>query len=109
MIQRTVREDPKLNRLLAWGHAKARRPSWTGFRADRDRGSVWRRVVDSVRITGKGRTIVLEQRHKAESDLPWPLPRLARAEFSPPFKTFSDEIGTMSPKGHHLPSDWLDA
>ena len=48
----------------------------------------------------KGRTIVLEQRHKAESDLAVAAASiLARAEFLLRLKRLSDEIGTTLPKG----------
>jgi ribonuclease HIII len=48
----------------------------------------------------KGRTIVLEQRHKAESDLAVAAASiLARAEFLIRLKRLSDEIGTTLPKG----------
>ena len=44
-----------LNRLLAWGHAKALETLLEqGFVRARDRGSVWRRAVDPECITGKG-------------------------------------------------------
>jgi ribonuclease HIII len=48
----------------------------------------------------KGRTIVLEQRHKAESDIAVAAASiLARAEFLLRLKRLSDEIGTTLPKG----------
>ena len=44
-----------LNRLLAWGHAKALENSpGEGLVRTRDRRSVWRRAVDSERATRKG-------------------------------------------------------
>jgi ribonuclease HIII len=71
-----------LNRLLAWGHAKA-------LETLLERVSCGRAIADQFgderlilnALQEKGRTIVLEQKHKAESD------------------RLSDEIGTTLPKG----------
>lgn len=47
----------------------------------------------------KGRTILLEQRHKAEPDLAWAAASiLARAERLLRLKRLSDEIGTTLPQ-----------
>ena len=90
-----------LNRLLAWGHAKA-------LETLLDRVSCGRAIADQFgderlimnALQEKGRTIVLEQRHKAESDLAVAAASiLARAEFLQRLKRLSDEIGTSLPKG----------
>ena len=90
-----------LNRLLAWGHAKA-------LETLLDRVSCERAIADQFgderlilnALQEKGRTIVLEQRHKAESDLAVAAASiLARAEFLQRLKRLSDEIGTTLPKG----------
>ena len=90
-----------LNRLLAWGHAKA-------LETLLERVSCGRAIADQFgderlilnALQEKGRTIVLEQRHKAESDLAVAAASiLARAEFLLRLKRLSDEIGTTLPKG----------
>ena len=90
-----------LNRLLAWGHAKA-------LETLLDRVSCGHAIADQFgdeqlilnALQEKGRTIVLEQRHKAESDLAVAAASiLARAEFLLRLKRLSDEIGTALPKG----------
>jgi len=90
-----------LNRLLAWGHAKA-------LETLLDRVSCGRAIADQFgderlilnALQEKGRTIELEQRHKAESDLAVAAASiLARAEFLLRLKRLSDEIGTTLPKG----------
>jgi ribonuclease HIII len=90
-----------LNRLLAWGHAKA-------LETLLDKVSCGRAVADQFgderlilnALQEKGRTIVLEQRHKAEDDLAVAAASiLARAEFLLRLKRLSDEIGTTLPKG----------
>jgi len=90
-----------LNRLLAWGHAKA-------LETLLERVSCGRAIADQFgdeqlilnALQEKGRTIVLEQRHKAESDLAVAAASiLARAEFLLRLKRLSDEIGTPLPKG----------
>jgi len=90
-----------LNRLLAWGHAKA-------LETLLDRVSCERAIADQFgderlilnALQEKGRTIALEQRHKAESDLAVAAASiLARAEFLQRLKRLSDEIGTTLPKG----------
>ena len=90
-----------LNRLLAWGHAKA-------LETLLDRVSCERAIADQFgderlilnALQEKGRTITLEQRHKAESDLAVAAASiLARAEFLQRLKRLSDEIGTTLPKG----------
>ncbi len=90
-----------LNRLLAWGHAKA-------LETLLDRVSCRRAIADQFgdeqlilnALQEKGRTIVLEQRHKAESDLAVAAASiLARAEFLIRLARLSDEIGTTLPKG----------
>jgi len=90
-----------LNRLLAWGHAKA-------LETLLDRVSCERAIADQFgderlilnALQEKGRTIALEQRHKAEADLAVAAASiLARAEFLQRLKRLSDEIGTTLPKG----------
>ena len=90
-----------LNRLLAWGHAKALETLLDKVscrRAISDQFGDERLILDALQE--KGRTIVLEQRHKAESDLAVAAASvLARAEFLLRLKRLSDEIGTTLPKG----------
>jgi ribonuclease HIII len=95
------RKIRNLNRLLAWGHAKA-------LETLLDRVSCGHAIADQFgdeqlilnALQEKGRTIVLEQRHKAESDLAVAAASiLARAEFLLRLKRLSDEIGTVLPKG----------
>lgn len=91
-----------LNRLLAWGHAKA-------LENLLERGVVCERAISDQfgderlilhALQEKGRTIVLEQRTKAESDLAVAAASvLARAEFLLRLKRLSDEVGTTLPKG----------
>jgi ribonuclease HIII len=93
-----------LNRLLAWGHAKA-------LETLLDKVSCAHAIADQFGdeqlilnvLQEKGRTIVLEQRHKAESDLAVAAASiLARAEFLHRLKRLSDGIGTTLPKGASL-------
>jgi ribonuclease HIII len=90
-----------LNRLLAWGHAKAlenllERVSCT--RAISDQFGNERLILNALQE--KGRTIVLEQRPKAESDMAVAAASiLARAEFLLRLNRLSDEVGTTLPKG----------
>jgi ribonuclease HIII len=90
-----------LNRLLAWGHAKALETLLDKVscgRAVADQFGDERLILDALQE--KGRTIVLEQRHKAESDLAVAAASiLARAEFLLRLKRLSEEIGTTLPKG----------
>jgi ribonuclease HIII len=93
-----------LNRRLAWGHAKA-------LETLLDKVSCAHAIADQFGdeqlilnvLQEKGRTIVLEQRHKAESDLAVAAASiLARAEFLHRLKRLSDGIGTTLPKGASL-------
>jgi ribonuclease HIII len=90
-----------LNRLLAWGHAKAletllEQVSCT--RAIADQFGDERLILNALQE--KGRKIVLEQRAKAESDLAVAAASiLARAEFLLRMKRLSEEVGTTLPKG----------
>lgn len=91
-----------LNRLLAWGHAKALETllerGVTCERAISDQFGDERLILNVLQE--KGRKIVLEQRTKAESDLAVAAASvLARAEFLIRLKRLSDEVGTMLPKG----------
>ena len=90
-----------LNRLLAWGHAKALETLLETVSCEHaiaDRFSHERLILNTLQE--KGRTIVLEQRHKAESDLAVAAASiLARAEFLLRLKRLSGEIGTTLPKG----------
>jgi len=90
-----------LNRLLAWGHAKALETLLdrvTCGCAIADQFGDERLILNALQE--KGRTIVLKQRHKAESDLAVAAASiLARAEFLQRLKRLSTEIGTTLPKG----------
>lgn len=91
-----------LNRLLAWGHAKALEnlleQGVTCERAISDQFGDERLILNALQE--KGRTIVLEQRTKAESDLAVAAASiLARAEFLIRLKRLSSEVGTALPKG----------
>jgi ribonuclease HIII len=90
-----------LNRLLAWGHAKALETlleTVSCGRAIADQFGDERLILNALQE--KGRTIVLEQRHKAESDLAVAAASiLARAEFLLRLNRLSNEIGTVLPKG----------
>jgi ribonuclease HIII len=91
-----------LNRLLAWGHAKALENllerGVTCERAISDQFGDERLILNALQ--DKGRKIVLEQRTKAESDLAVAAASiLARAEFLLRLKRLSNEVGTTLPKG----------
>ncbi len=90
-----------LNRLLAWGHAKALETLLervTCERAIADQFGNERLILNALQE--KGRKIVLEQRTKAESDLAVAAASiLARAEFLLRLKRLSSEVGTTLPKG----------
>ena len=91
-----------LNRLLAWGHAKALENllerGVTCERAISDQFGDARLILNALQE--KGRKIVLEQRTKAESDLAVAAASiLARAEFLLRLKRLSGEVGTTLPKG----------
>jgi ribonuclease HIII len=91
-----------LNRLLAWGHAKALETllerGVTCERAISDQFGDERLILNALQE--KGRKIVLEQRTKAESDLAVAAASiLARAEFLIRLKRLSQEVGTTLPKG----------
>ena len=90
-----------LNRLLAWGHAKALEnllERVSSERAIADQFGDERLILNALQE--KGRKIVLEQRSKAESDLAVAAASiLARAEFLLRLKRLSDEVGTTLPKG----------
>jgi ribonuclease HIII len=90
-----------LNRLLAWGHAKALETLLervTCERAISDQFANEQLILNMLQE--KGRKIVLEQRTKAESDLAVAAASiLARAEFLLRMKRLSSEVGTTLPKG----------
>ncbi|MEQ1680113.1 MAG: ribonuclease HIII [Nitrospira sp.] len=90
-----------LNRLLAWGHAKALETLLervTCERAISDQFAHERLILSMLQE--KGRKIVLEQRTKAESDLAVAAASiLARAEFLLRLNRLSSEVGTTLPKG----------
>ena len=90
-----------LNRLLAWGHAKALETLLervTCERAISDQFANERLILNVLQE--KGQKIVLEQRTKAESDLAVAAASiLARAEFLLRLKRLSSEVGTTLPKG----------
>jgi ribonuclease HIII len=90
-----------LNRLLAWGHAKALENLLERVSCERaisDQFGDERLILNALQE--KGRKIVLEQRTKAESDMAVAAASiLARAEFLLRLKRLSDEVGTTLPKG----------
>ncbi|MBM4125824.1 MAG: ribonuclease HIII [Nitrospira sp.] len=90
-----------LNRLLAWGHAKALENLLERVSCERaisDQFGNERLILNALQ--DKGRKIVLEQRTKAESDLAVAAASiLARAEFLLRLKRLSGEVGTTLPKG----------
>jgi ribonuclease HIII len=90
-----------LNRLLAWGHAKALETLLERVSCDRAISDQFgdERLILNV-LQEKGRKITLEQRTKAESDLAVAAASiLARAEFLLRLKRLSSEVGTTLPKG----------
>lgn len=95
------RKIRNLNRLLAWGHAKALENLLERVSCERaisDQFGDERLILNALQE--KGRTIILEQRTKAESDLAVAAASiLARAEFLLRLKRLSDEVGTTLPKG----------
>ena len=90
-----------LNRLLAWGHARALENLLTQVQCSRaladqfgDEGLIKRALMD------KGKTIVLEQRHRAEEDVAVAAASIvARAEFLSRLKRLSTEYKVNLPKG----------
>jgi ribonuclease HIII len=90
-----------LNRLLAWGHAKALETLLERVSCERaisDQFGDERLILHALQA--KGQKIVLEQRPKAESDVAVAAASiLARAEFLTRLKRLSEEVGTMLPKG----------
>ncbi len=90
-----------LNRLLAWGHAKALETLLERVSCERaisDQFGDERLILNALQE--KGRRIVLEQRTKAESDLAVAAASIvARAEFLLRLKRLSEDVGTTLPKG----------
>lgn len=90
-----------LNRLLAWGHAKALENLLGRVSCERaisDQFGDTQLILNALQE--KGRKIVLEQRTKAESDLAVAAASIvARAEFLMRLKRLSNEVGTTLPKG----------
>ena len=90
-----------LNRLLAWGHAKALETLLERVSCERaisDQFGDERLILNALQE--KGRKIVLEQRTKAESDMAVAAASiLARAEFLIRLNRLSEEVGTTLPKG----------
>ena len=90
-----------LNRLLAWGHAKALENLLGRVSCERaisDQFGDTQLILNALQE--KGRKIILEQRTKAESDLAVAAASIvARAEFLMRLKRLSDEVGTSLPKG----------
>lgn len=90
-----------LNRLLAWGHAKALETLLERVSCERaisDQFGDERLILNALQA--KGRKIILEQRTKAEADLAVAAASiLARAEFLIRLKRLSEEVGTTLPKG----------
>jgi ribonuclease HIII len=88
-----------LNRLLAWGHAKALETLLERVSCERaisDQFGDERLILNALQE--KGRRIVLEQRTKAESDLAVAAASI-RAEFLLRLKRLSEDVGTTLPKG----------
>ena len=90
-----------LNKLLAWGHARA-------LENLLETGACEVAISDQFgdekyiqqALLDKGKKVQLIQRHKAEEDLAVAAASiLARAEFLIRLKRLSDEIGTQLPKG----------
>ncbi len=90
-----------MNRLLAWGHAKALEnilERVSSARAISDQFGDERLILSALQE--KGRKIILEQRTKAEADLAVAAASiLARAEFLIRLNRLSQEVGTTLPKG----------
>ncbi|MER3423306.1 MAG: ribonuclease HIII [Nitrospiraceae bacterium] len=90
-----------LNRLLAWGHARALENILEQVNcslAISDQFGDERFILNA--LLEKGKTIRLVQRPKAEDDLAVAAASiLARAEFLTRLKRLSDEVGTTLPKG----------
>lgn len=90
-----------LNRLLAWGHARALENLLEQVDcplAIADQFGDERFILNA--LLEKGKKIRLEQRPKAEEDLAVAAASiLARAEFLVRLKRLSDEVGTTLPKG----------
>ncbi|MGQ0812158.1 MAG: ribonuclease HIII [Nitrospiraceae bacterium] len=90
-----------LNRLLAWGHARALENLLQHVSCEvaiSDQFGDERLILNALQ--GKGKGIRLEQRPKAESDLAVAAASiLARAEFLIRLRRLSDEVGTTLPKG----------
>ncbi|TLY15712.1 MAG: ribonuclease HIII [Nitrospirae bacterium] len=94
-----------LNRLLAWGHARALEnllEQVTCELAIADQFGDERFILNA--LLEKGKRIRLVQRPKAEEDLAVAAASiLARAEFLTRLKRLSDEVGTSLPKGASPP------
>jgi len=90
-----------LNRLLAWGHARALENLLEQVDcslAIADQFGDERFILNA--LLEKGKTIRLEQRPKAEEDVAVAAASiLARAEFLIRLKRLSEEVGTTLPKG----------
>ena len=90
-----------LNRLLAWGHARALENLLEQVDCDlaiADQFGDERFILNA--LLEKGKRIRLVQRPKAESDLAVAAASiLARAEFLTRLKRLSEEVGTSLPKG----------
>jgi len=90
-----------LNRLLAWGHARALENLLKQIDCDlaiSDQFGDERLIVNA--LLEKGKRITLLQQPKAEEDLAVAAASiLARAEFLTRLKRLSEEVGTTLPKG----------
>lgn len=90
-----------LNRLLAWGHARALENLLEQVNCDlaiADQFGDERFILNA--LLEKGKRISLVQRPKAEEDLAVAAASiLARAEFLTRLRRLSDEVGTSLPKG----------
>ncbi len=95
-----------VNRLLAWGHARAlenvleRVPQCPRALSDQ----FGHRALIEKALLKKGRSIVLEQRTKAESDLAVAAASiLARERFLDALRSLGERFGTSLPRGVSLP------
>lgn len=91
------------NRILAWGHARSienlleRMPSCPRVVADQFGSS--ERVIQSA-LMERGRQVVLEQHHKAESDIAVAAASIiARERFLHELKALGEKVGIALPKG----------
>lgn len=109
---RTYAKIGSLNRLLAWGHARAlenllqKAPECTEALADKFGAE--HLIRNALMESGRG--IRLRQQTKAESDIAVAAASiLARAEFVRRIKLLGDSVGTVLPKGAGVQTDTVAA